>query len=172
DGSQRDIAQVSDRCGDDIKHSVSSIQNQSLAIEPRRDLSSDKADGPTQNESVTEVNMRISSYLVMLALLALVGCAEEPTTVTTITTTQEGTTTGPARAFVVTRSPAPVRVETQTVAPGPGYVWTTGYWRWTGADYVWVPGTWVVRPRPAAVWVAGHWVRRPGGWVYVAGHWQ
>jgi hypothetical protein len=33
------------------------------------------------------------------------------------------------------------------VAPGPGYVWASGYWRWTGADYVWVPGSWIVRPR-------------------------
>ena len=101
--------------------------------------------------------MKRSSYLLMLVPLALVGCAEEPTTVTTTTTTQEVTTTGPARAVVLTRPPPPVRVETQTVAPGPGYVWTTGYWRWTGTDYVWVPGSWVVRPRPAAVWVAGHW---------------
>ena len=80
--------------------------------------------------------MRISSYLVMLALLALLGCAEEPTTVTTTTTTQQVTTTGPAREVVVTRAPPRVRVETQTVGPGPGYIWTSGYWRWTGADYV------------------------------------
>jgi WXXGXW repeat (2 copies) len=135
------------------------------------DSSSDKADGPTQNESVTEVNMRISSYLLVLALLALVGCVGEPSTVTTTTTTQE-VTTAPAREVVVTRAPPPLRVETQTVAPGQGYVWMGGYWRWTGTDYVWVPGTWVVRPRPAAVWVAGHWVRRPGGWVWFPGHWQ
>ena len=81
--------------------------------------------------------MKRSSYLLMLVPLALVGCAEEPTT----TTTQEVTTTGPAREVVVTRPPPPVRVESQTVAPGPAYVWTTGYWRWTGTSYVWVPGS-------------------------------
>ena len=95
--------------------------------------------------------MRTSSYLMTLSIVALVGCAGEPTTVTT-TTTQEVTTTGPAREVVVTRQPPPVRVETQTVAPGPGYVWTSGYWRWTGTTYVWVPGSWIARPRPAAVW--------------------
>jgi WXXGXW repeat (2 copies) len=116
--------------------------------------------------------MKRSSYLLMLVPLALVGCAGEPTTVTTTTTTQEVTTTGPVREVLVTRTPPPVRVETQTLAPGPGYAWTTGYWRWTGTDYVWVPGSWIVRPRPAAVWVAGHWIRRPGGWVWIAGHWQ
>src|SRR2546430_5837053 len=99
--------------------------------------------------------MRTTCYLSIVTFLAVAGCATEPTTVTTTTTTQEVTTTGPAREVVVTRPPPPVRVETQTVAPGPGYVWTTGYWRWTGTTYVWVPGTWVVRPRPTVVWVAG-----------------
>ena len=116
--------------------------------------------------------MRLNFYLSALAVLGLAGCAGEPTSVTTTTTTQQVTTTGPAREVVVTRPPPPVRVETQTVAPGPGYVWTTGYWRWTGTTYVWTPGTWVVRPRPTAVWVPGHWVPRYNGWVWVPGHWQ
>ncbi len=116
--------------------------------------------------------MKRSSYLLVLVPLALFGCAGEPTAVTTTTTTQEVTTTGPAREVVVARTPPAVRVETQTVTPGPGYVWTPGYWRWTGTDYAWVPGSWVVRPRLAAAWVPGHWVRRPGGWVWIGGHWQ
>ena len=93
----------------------------------------------------------------MLVPLALVGGAEESTTVTTTTTTQEVTTTGPGREVLVTRPQPPVRVETQTVTPGPGYACTTGYWTLTATDYVWVPGSWVVRPRPTAVWVAGYW---------------
>ena len=72
----------------------------------------------------------------------------------------------------VTQAPPPVRVETQTVTPGPNYIWTPGYWRWTGTSYVWVSGSWVVRPRVTAVWVEGHWVHRPGGWVWIAGHWR
>lgn len=116
--------------------------------------------------------MRRSIYLPAVAALALAGCAEEPTTVTTTTTTQQVTTTGPAREVVVTQPPPPIRVEAQTVAPGPRYAWTSGYWRWTGTNYVWVSGTWVIRPRPAAVWVEGHWVRRPSGWTYIPGHWQ
>ncbi len=87
--------------------------------------------------------MKRSFYLLMLIPLALVGCAEEPTTVTTTTTTQEVTTMGPGRQVLVTRPPPPVRVEAQTVTPGLGYVWTTGYWPWFGTDYVWVPGSWV-----------------------------
>ena len=97
--------------------------------------------------------MKRNPYLLMFVPLALVGCAEEPTTVTTTTTTQEVTTTGPAREVLVTRAPPQSASKPRTVAPGPGYVWTTGYWRWTGTDYVWVRGSWIVRPRPAAVWV-------------------
>src|SRR5207248_11121037 len=93
--------------------------------------------------------MRIDFYLSVLTVLALVGCAEEPTTVTTTTTTQQATTTGAAREVLVTQPPPPVRVETQTVAPGPRYVWTSGYSRWTATTYVGVTGTWVCRPRPA-----------------------
>src|SRR5258707_9591372 len=111
--------------------------------------------------------MRISSYLSILTLLALVGCAEEPTTVTTTTTTQQVTTTGPAQEVLVTQPPPPVRVETQTVAPGPGYLWTSGYWRWTGTTYVLGPGTHVIPPRTAAGGGGGHSVGPPGGRTYV-----
>ena len=113
-----------------------------------------------------------------LALLGLAGCVAETPVTTTTEITRETVTTGPAvtrpvtREVLVTQAPPPVRVETRTVAPGPSYVWTNGYWQWTGAGYQWVPGSWIVRPRPAAVWVEGHWVRRPGGWIWVAGHWQ
>jgi hypothetical protein len=59
--------------------------------------------------------MRRSPCLLVLATFALVGCAEEPTTVTT-TTTREVTTTGPAtRQVLVTQAPPAVRVETQPV---------------------------------------------------------
>jgi hypothetical protein len=116
--------------------------------------------------------MKMSICFLALAPLALVGCGTEPTTVTTTTTTQEVTTTGPGREVVVARTPPAIRVETQPVAPGAGYIWTPGYWRWTGADYVWVSGSWVVPPRTTAVWVRGQWVRRTGGWMWIPGHWQ
>jgi hypothetical protein len=124
--------------------------------------------------------MRIRTDLLALPF-ALIGCAEEPVPVTTTTTTTEttreitttGTGTEPVtREVLVTRAPPAVRIEAETVSPGVGYVWTRGYWRWTGADYVWVPGSWVTRPRTTAVWVEGHWARRSGGWVWVPGHWR
>lgn len=114
--------------------------------------------------------------LFTLAPFALIGCADEPT-YTTTTTTQQVTTTGPAGVVaptgdvIVRREPPAMRVETRTVSPGTGYVWTGGYWRWSGNSYVWVPGSWMMPPRRAAVWVPGHWANRGGGWVWVAGHW-
>ena len=114
----------------------------------------------------------------LLALFGLAGCVAETPVTTTTTEVTRTVTTGPVptqpvtREVLVTQAPPAVRVETRTVAPGPSYVWTNGYWQWTGANYAWVPGHWVERPRPAAVWVEGHWVRRPGGWIWIAGQWQ
>jgi hypothetical protein len=123
--------------------------------------------------------MRIRIWMLALAPLALLGCAEEPPVTTTTTVTREVTTTGPVVAtepvasdVFVAQTPPTVRVETRTVAPGPGFIWTPGYWRWNGATYVWVSGTWIRPPRTTAVWVPGHWVHRPRGWVWVPGHWR
>ena len=119
--------------------------------------------------------MKIHIYLLALAPFALAGCVvQEPAPpVTTTTVTREVTTTGPVtRGVLVTQAPPAVRIETQTVSPGPNYVWTRGYWRWNGATYDWAPGSWVARPRATAVWVDGHWLRRGSRWVWVAGQWQ
>ena len=122
--------------------------------------------------------MKSNICIAALTSIFLAGCVvEQPVPVTTTTTrTTEVVTTGPAvaptREVIVTRPPPAVRVETQTVSPGTNYVWTRGYWRWTGAEYVWVPGSWVVRPRIGAVYVQGEWARRSSGWVYLPGHWQ
>src|SRR5687768_15050635 len=119
--------------------------------------------------------MKTRLYLLGLAPLFLAGCVtyERPVPApTTTTVTREVTTTGPAGEVYTTQAPPAVRVETQTVSPGPNHVWTRGYWRWNGATYVWVPGSWMVRPRPAAAWVEGHWLRRGGRYVWVAGRWR
>ena len=119
--------------------------------------------------------MKIRNYLLALAPLLLGGCVTYETRTPVITTevTREVTTSGPVtREVVVTQAPPTLRVETQTVSPGANYVWTRGYWRWGGGTYVWVPGSWVLRPRPAAVWVEGHWQQRGGRYVWVAGRWR
>jgi hypothetical protein len=75
------------------------------------------------------------------------------------------------RIYVRVGPPAPI-VETAIVAPGPGYIWTPGFYRWDGAAYLWLPGRYVRPPRPRAAWVPGHWVRERHGWYFVDGHWR
>jgi len=117
--------------------------------------------------------MKNRIWILALVSVGLIGCVSDVPVTTTTVTREYTTTTGPVGTdVVVAEAPPAVRVETQAVAPGPNYVWTNGYWRWTGVDYAWVPGTWVVRPRPTAVWVQGHWVRRSGGWAWISGYWR
>ena len=110
--------------------------------------------------------MKIKILLLVLAPFALGGCVHKTVPVTPTT---EVTTTG---EMVVMQAPPAVRIETQTVSPGPTYVWTKGHWSWVGGRYQWVAGTWVARPGPASVWVDGHWLRHGSGWVWIAGRWQ
>lgn len=73
---------------------------------------------------------------------------------------------------VVRIAPPPPPREVVPVAPGPRYVWVSGYYRYKGHAYVWVPGHYVVPPHHHGVWVPGHWVPRHGGYVWVAGYWR
>ena len=123
--------------------------------------------------------MKVERFLWAVLPFACAGCVvdESVPVATTTTVTREVTTTGPAtvpvtREVVVTQAPPPVRVETQTVSPGTGYVWTNGHWGWSGSSYRWVGGTWISRPRANATWVNGNWVRRGDGWVWVDGRWM
>lgn len=83
----------------------------------------------------------------------------------------------PARTFAATRvyvriaPPAPV-VETVVAVPRPGFVWTPGFYRWTGREYVWVAGRYVAPPRPRVAWVPGHWTLATRGWFWVGGTWR
>ena len=67
--------------------------------------------------------------------------------------------------------PAPI-VERVPPAPGPGWAWRSGYWRWSGARYVWVHGHYARPPYARAAWIPGHWVHTPNGWVFRGGHWS
>ena len=59
----------------------------------------------------------------------------------------------------------------QPVVPGPGYIWTPGYWAYGSAGYYWVPGTWVVAPFPGALWTPGFWGWNNGFYAWRAGYW-
>ena len=67
--------------------------------------------------------------------------------------------------------PPALPVYAQPICPGPGYVWTPGYWSWNDDDgYYWVPGTWVVAP-VGMLWTPGWWGWGGGLYVWHAGYW-
>jgi hypothetical protein len=59
----------------------------------------------------------------------------------------------------------------QPIAPGPGYLWTPGYWGWNDdGGYYWVPGTWVVAPI-GMLWTPGYWGWGGGFYAWHPGYW-
>ncbi|HLX25473.1 MAG TPA: YXWGXW repeat-containing protein [Candidatus Cybelea sp.] len=72
-----------------------------------------------------------------------------------------------AYIYVQTAPPAPI-YETVPAAPGPGYVWVGGYYRWNGNRYVWVHGHYA---RHAGRWCGGHWRHGAHGYYWVNGAW-
>ena len=57
----------------------------------------------------------------------------------------------PAQAYAgvlvsVNLAPPALPVYEQPPLPGPGYLWTPGYWAYGDAGYYWVPGVWVQPP--------------------------
>jgi hypothetical protein len=77
-----------------------------------------------------------------------------------------------AQVFVSVRiGPPALPVYAQPICPGPGYIWTPGYWAWNDDDgYYWVPGTWVVAP-VGMLWTPGYWGWNDGFYIWHAGYW-
>ena len=68
--------------------------------------------------------------------------------------------------------PPPLPVYDQPLCPGPGYIWTPGYWAYDPTDgYYWVPGTWVEPPEPGLLWTPGYWGWSDGLFSWHAGYW-
>lgn len=67
--------------------------------------------------------------------------------------------------------PPALPVYAQPVCPGPGYIWTPGYWAYGDEGYYWVPGTWVMAPEPGVLWTPGYWGFAEGVYVWHAGYW-
>jgi hypothetical protein len=78
----------------------------------------------------------------------------------------------PVGRVYVRTGPPPVVVERRGPVPGPGFVWIGGFYRWTGREYVWVPGHYEHAPRPRARWAPGHWAHGRHGWYFVEGRWR
>src|SRR6185437_741441 len=77
-----------------------------------------------------------------------------------------------AGVFVsVNIAPPALPVYVQPAIPGPGYIWTPGYWAWDGYEYYWVPGTWVLAPFVGALWTPGYWGWSGGVYLFHVGYW-
>jgi hypothetical protein len=68
--------------------------------------------------------------------------------------------------------PPPPRYGVRGFAPGPGYMWTDGYWDWRGGRWFWVDGRWMRPPHRRAVWVPGSWVEDHHRYRFRRGYWR
>jgi hypothetical protein len=76
-----------------------------------------------------------------------------------------------AVAAYVSVAPPPLPVYDQPFCPGPGYVWTPGYWAYAAGGYYWVPGTWVLPPAVGLVWTPGYWGYEGRRYIWHTGYW-
>ncbi len=69
--------------------------------------------------------------------------------------------------------PPVLPVYVQPALPGPGYIWTPGFWAWDPdiQDYYWVPGAWVLPPRVGYLWTPGYWGWNDGVYIFHGGYW-
>jgi WXXGXW repeat (2 copies) len=98
--------------------------------------------------------MRLVRTLGLLLLAAIAGVSEAS-----------------AQIVSITVAPPVLPVYEQPPIPGPGYIWTPGYWAWGDDDYYWVPGTWVLPPAVGLLWTPGYWGWRDGIYAWNAGYW-
>jgi hypothetical protein len=82
------------------------------------------------------------------------------------------TAAAPASETIVapTAPPSDYVDQPQYAAPGSDYVWTPGYWAWSGGGYIWVAGDWL-RSRPGYEYLGPRWARTGYGWQFSVGGW-
>src|SRR5512140_3980308 len=70
-------------------------------------------------------------------------------------------------------APPAIPIYVQPLCPGPGYIWTPGYWAWDPDidDYYWVPGVWVPAPFSGGLWTPGYWGWSDGVFIWNEGYW-
>jgi hypothetical protein len=67
-------------------------------------------------------------------------------------------------------APPPIPIYTQPYPPGPGYIWTPGYWGYD-SGYYWVPGAWILPPRIGFLWTPGYWAYNGSNYFFNHGYW-
>lgn len=74
-------------------------------------------------------------------------------------------------ALSVNFAPPEIPVYAQPVCPGPGYMWTPGYWAYGPRGYLWTAGAWVRPPAPGMLWTPAWWGFEGGHYRFHAGYW-
>ncbi len=67
-------------------------------------------------------------------------------------------------------APPAIPIYTQPYPPGPGYIWTPGYWAYD-YGYYWVPGAWILPPRIGFLWTPGYWGYNGSNYYFNQGYW-
>jgi len=67
--------------------------------------------------------------------------------------------------------PAPLVFGPVGPSPGPGFVWTDGYYMWGGNNWAWQSGRWARPPHPGYVWRAPRYERYRNGFRMHRGRW-
>ena len=68
-------------------------------------------------------------------------------------------------------APPAIPIYQQPYCPGPGYIWTPGYWAYGDFGYYWVPGVWVYPPQIGFLWTPGYWGYSGGSYGFNDGYW-
>ena len=68
-------------------------------------------------------------------------------------------------------APPVLPVYAQPLCPGPGYLWTPGYWAYSPDGYYWVPGVWVQPPTVGVLWTPAYWGWERGVYIFHSGYW-
>jgi WXXGXW repeat (2 copies) len=122
---------------------------------------------------------KIGSKIGILSVLAtaalvLTGCvvAPAPYYQSRVAVVQPGASVSANVEYVQTPPPAE-QTEVVTVSPGVGFIWTPGFWYWSGGRHVWRAGVWTRPPAGYRSWNRGGWYHAPGrGWYHSGGHWR
>jgi hypothetical protein len=101
--------------------------------------------------------VRLARISILLLLAAIAGVSKAPAQI--------------AVGVSIAVAPPPLPFYDQPPLPGPGFIWTPGYWAWDDGDYYWVPGTWVEPPVVGLLWTPGYWGWSNGFYLWNAGYW-
>jgi len=136
----------------------SSASHQHLSTSPCEPAQHDRAESPLSRRGVWRV-VGCSMAGLLIMLVASVAVAPTPSSAAQL-------------AISIRIGPPPLPVYAQPYCPGPGYIWTPGYWAYDPVNgYYWVPGTWVIAPAPGLLWTPGYWGWSGGFFVWHAGYW-